>query len=78
MRALFEWLGEPWDEDLMSKARATRVSSHPNVSGPVSGRSVGRWRQDLPREARTLFRGSASALLVELGYASDDAWIEET
>ena len=51
--------------------------SHPGVSQPMSRSSVERWRRDLPPEAGQLFRGEADELLVELGYAEDDRWIEE-
>jgi hypothetical protein len=72
---LLEWLGEPWEEDLLEKSLRTSVSSHPGVSRPVSDASVGRWRQDLPAEARALFKGRANALLVRLGYAEDESWM---
>lgn len=72
---LLEWLQEPWEEDLLEKSVRTRVSSHPGVSKPVSDASVGRWRQNLPDDARALFKGKANDLLVKLGYAQDESWI---
>lgn len=72
---LLEWLEEPWEEDLLLKSVRTRVSSHPGVSKPVSDASVGRWREDLPADARALFKGKANDLLVRLGYAEDESWI---
>jgi protein-tyrosine sulfotransferase len=72
---LLEWLGEPWEEDLLVKSIRTSVSSHPGVSKPVSDASVGRWREDLPAEARALFKGKANELLVRLGYVEDESWM---
>lgn len=75
VRNLLEWLQEPWEEDLLEKSVRTKVSSHPGVSKPVSDASVGRWRQNLPDEARALFRGKVNNLLVKLGYSQDESWI---
>jgi len=75
VRNLLEWLQEPWEEDLLEKSVRTKVSSHPGVSKPVTGSSIGRWRQNLPDDARALFRGKANDLLVKLGYAQDESWI---
>lgn len=72
-----EWLGEPWEDNLFEKSVRTKVDSHPGVSTPVNDVSVGRWKQDLPPEARRLFQGRAADLLVELGYANDDSWMKD-
>lgn len=72
---LLEWLGEPWEENLLDKSLRTSVSSHPGVSKPVNDASVGRWHKDLPAEARALFRGRANDLLIRLGYAQDESWM---
>lgn len=77
LRELFDWLGEPWESDVMRQARNANVKSHPGVSREIDRSSVNRWRSDLPREARELFRGKASELLVKLGYATDAGWIDE-
>jgi hypothetical protein len=72
---LLEWLGEPWEDDLLDKSVRTSVSSHPGVSRPVSDASINRWHKDLPVDARALFRGKANDLLIKLGYAQDESWI---
>lgn len=74
---LFQWLDEPWQENILTKAKATKVSSHPGVSKPINRDSYGAWQAKLPQEARQLFYGSANDLLVSLGYTEDDAWIGE-
>lgn len=76
LKKLFNWLGEPWEEEILSHARNTKVSSHPGISKPISNSSSGRWESGLPGEARKLFKESANDLLVELGYATDESWIE--
>lgn len=75
VRDLLEWLEEPWEDDLLEKSVRTKVSSHPGVSRPVSNASVGRWRENLPDEARALFKGRATDLLIRLRYAKDETWM---
>ncbi|ALP54067.1 hypothetical protein Tel_13520 [Candidatus Tenderia electrophaga] len=72
---LFQWLGEPWQDNILTKAKSTKVSSHLGVSKPINRDSYGAWQAKLPQEARALFYGSANELLVSLGYTEDDAWI---
>lgn len=44
---------------------------------PISGASIGRWRQNLPRIAGQLrIHGSVTEALIELGYEEDDRWLE--
>jgi hypothetical protein len=76
LKELFMWLSEPWQEDILIKAKSTKVSSHPGVSSPINQNSLNAWQIKLPQEARELFRGSANSLLVELGYAENDDWIK--
>jgi hypothetical protein len=40
----------------------------------VNVASVGRWQRDLDDRDRRIFKRVAGPLLVELGYAQDDAW----
>lgn len=76
LKKMLNWLGEPWEEDILLHARKTKVSSHPGISKPISSSSSGRWQAELPGDAKKLFKGSASKLLIELGYSADDQWIE--
>ena len=75
LKVLFNWLGEPWQEDIITKAISTKVPSHPSVSKPINHDSHGAWRAKLPQEARSLFYGSANDLLIELGYVENNSWI---
>lgn len=76
LKKMFSWLGEPWEEEILKHARKIKVSSHPDISKPISNSSFGRWQSELPDDARKMFKGSASNLLVELGYTTDDHWIK--
>lgn len=45
---------------------------------PISTSSVGAWRDHLPRVAGQIERhGGISSELIELGYETDDAWLQE-
>jgi len=76
LKMLFDWLGEPWEEEILLNARNMHVSSHPDVSRPIHPKGIGRWQNDLSGEARKLFYESANALLIELGYAKNREWME--
>lgn len=73
MRALLDWLGEPFTEEMRAYHEHTTVRVNSAWKGPVrpvSASSVGRWRD--PRHAeqvRSLVdHPEAQALLVRLGY----------
>jgi hypothetical protein len=78
---LLAHVGEPWDEAMLQHARAespfrdaTRFAQNPEALGAVSTASLGRWQRDLDPRDRDTFKRIAGPLLVELGYARDDAW----
>lgn len=76
--ALFDWLGLPMEARTLEEFQTDRFANHPLLSGPISQQAHGRWRADLPVEARDLFRGKAGDLLIELGYAESLHWIDHT
>ena len=53
---------------------ATRFAQNPEALGAVNASSLGRWQRDLDASDRRTFKRIAGPLLVELGYAKDDAW----
>jgi hypothetical protein len=53
---------------------ATRFAQNPEALGAVSTGSLSRWQRDLDARDRRIFKRIAGRLLVELGYAADDAW----
>jgi protein-tyrosine sulfotransferase len=81
LEGLMTFLGERWDEAMLSHAAAdspfrdaTRFAQSPEALGAVSTASLGRWQRDLDARDRRIFKRIAGPLLVELGYARDDGW----
>lgn len=78
IRSLLEWLDQPWDEQVLGFFKNHREAwgdvANPGVKKPIYATASGRWKQDLPPEARRTFTSAARSLLRELGYAADDSW----
>ena len=80
LKTLFEFLGEPWSEDALSFHEGEYVkagiaeASAPQISQPLYGHAVGRWRHDLTIDAKDAVKKQAGDLLQELGYATNDRW----
>ena len=82
LERLMAFLGEDWDEAMLAHAAAdspfrdaTRFAQNPEALGAVKHcRRIGRWQRDLDARDRRIFKRIAGPLLVELGYANDDAW----
>ena len=81
LRRLMAFLGEPWDDAMLAHAGGgapsrdvTRFAQNPEAIGAVNASSIGRWQRDLDAKDRRIFKRIAGALLIELGYAEDDAW----
>lgn len=77
LKGIFDWLGEPWEDGIFLKVLNTKVMTHPGVSKPINNSSIGRWKSDLPIDARKLFQGTGSELLKKLGYIENDNWIKD-
>jgi hypothetical protein len=52
----------------------TRFAQNPEAIGAVTASSIGRWERDLDAKDRRIFKKIAGPLLIEPGYAKDDAW----
>lgn len=81
LAGLMEFLGEDWDEAMLSHAAADspfrdaiRFAQSPEALGAVSTASLSRWQRDLDEKDKRIFKRIAGPLLVELGYANDDGW----
>jgi protein-tyrosine sulfotransferase len=81
LRRLMAFLGERWDDAMLAHAGGgsssrdvTRFAQNPEAIRAVSASSIGRWQRDLDANDRRIFKRIAGPLLVELGYARDDAW----
>jgi protein-tyrosine sulfotransferase len=81
LEGLMAFLGEDWDEAMLAHASAdspfrdaTRFAQNPEALGVLSTASLSRWQRDLDERDKRIFKRIAGPLLVELGYARDDAW----
>ena len=75
---LFDFIGEPWERAVLDyytvQRDLARESSASQVSRALNTRSVGRWRTDLNAQDKETVKRIAGPLLIDLGYAADDAW----
>jgi protein-tyrosine sulfotransferase len=78
LREILRWLDMPWDLRMVENYRTDRHALQPRLTEPIDQTAVQRWRRELPPEARHAFRGAANDLLITLGYASDDSWIDDS
>lgn len=80
LEPLFEFLEEPWSDDVLSfhtnerAASGVNESSAEQVSRELYRDSIGRWRRDLGEGARSAIKAACGGMLIELGYARDLAW----
>ena len=80
-QALLAFVGEPWDERVLrhesvdSRFRDhTTFPQNPEALRPIEGSARGRWERDMSAEDRAIFKRIAGDLLIEFGYADNDAW----
>jgi protein-tyrosine sulfotransferase len=78
LRALFEFLGEPWDRSVLDFHSRSRElageSSAEQVSRGIYRSSVGRWKEQLKEADKETVKRIAGDLLIRLGYAADGNW----
>jgi hypothetical protein len=81
LERLMDFAGEDWDEAMLAHAGAdspfrdaTRFAQNPEALGTLNRSSLGRWQRDLDERDRRTYKRIAGPLLVELGYAADEAW----
>lgn len=81
LRRLMAFFGEPWDDAMLAHGGGgssfrdvTRFAQSPEALGVVTTSSVSRWERDLDARDRRIFKRIAGPLLIELGYAKNDAW----
>ena len=79
LRALFAFVGEPWDGAVLrfheNKSRPlANESSAAQVAQPLYTSASGRWTQDLKPTDKEAVKLVAGDLLIELGYARDKDW----
>ncbi len=83
MRKILEWLGEDWDDAVLSDEQRQAMavaevveSSSEQVSRSINRDSVGRWRKAFTAAERQVIHTIAGELLIELGYTKNDGWVE--
>jgi|GEM_PF-593486 len=83
-RELLEFLGEPWDANVLDfyqeKKASRNVLKFPqNVEATkrINTKRVQRWVTEFTPEDAQTFEELAGELLRKLGYARDDSWLEE-
>jgi len=78
LRALFEFLGEPWEPAVLSfheREHALGIESSADaVTRPIFHTSVGRWRTQLSAEQRQAVKEEAGNVLLELRYCDNLDW----
>ncbi len=78
LRALFAWMGEPWEPAVLSYYERQRElgdeSSADAVTRPMHRASVGRWRSQLTAAERAAVKDEIGPLLRELRYCDDLDW----
>lgn len=78
LRSLFKFINEPWDPAVLDyhqiKRELGQESSAAQVSRPLEKKALGRWKTDLKDQDKAVVKRIAGKLLIELGYADDDAW----
>jgi hypothetical protein len=79
LREVFAFLGEPWDDAVLSfhardRGREPQEAGTAQASRPLTSRPVGRWKAEMTRLDRAAFKAEAGPLLKALGYAADDGW----
>jgi glycosyltransferase involved in cell wall biosynthesis len=77
MRQVLEFLGEEWDDAVLShhtkdrRGEPTEPSTE-QVSKPMTQTALSRWQRDMTELDKAAFKAEAGALLTELGYADAD------
>ena len=78
LRALFDFLGEPWEPQVLAFHEQRHTlgfeSNADAVTRPIYHTSVGRWQRELTAEQRAAVKEEAGQCLLELGYCDNLDW----
>jgi protein-tyrosine sulfotransferase len=78
LRALFAFLGEPWEPAVLAYHEVPHDLGHESsaaqVVHPITPTSAGRWQRELSAPDRQAVKEEIGDLLLQLGYARDYAW----
>jgi hypothetical protein len=81
LRAVFEFIGEPWDDRVLdfhtergSSRDVRKFPQNPEATRALYSEAVGRWRTEMTRAEADVFKAHAGTLLIDLGYEADNSW----
>lgn len=78
LKELFNFINEPWEEEVLSFHKKNRnlanESSADQVSQKMYKTAIGRWKEDLSKEQIAIIKPLIEDLLIELGYENDTNW----
>jgi hypothetical protein len=81
LRDLCSWLGLSFDAGMLEWYESESASRQPrrdpqaiDANKPMNFAPVGRWKRDMPLEARQLFKNMTGGLLQGLGYCGNEKW----
>ena len=81
MEKILNFLGEPWDEQVINYHEVDSPSrdmakfpQNPEATQALQTRSLGRWQNDLSEDDKVIVKQIGGPLLVELGYETSNDW----
>lgn len=78
LRALFEFIGEPWEPGVLAFYERKHALGHESnadaVTRPIYQSSAGRWRNELNADQLAAIKQEAGSVLLELGYCANLDW----
>ena len=74
IRRVLSHIGEPWAPEVLRFHEKKNPAVYANVHRPISDASVGKWKEGLTTEQKSVVKDVAGDLLIELGYATDHDW----
>jgi protein-tyrosine sulfotransferase len=81
LRVLFEFIGEPWHDNVLqfhaehgSSRDVRKFPQNPEAIRPLYSDAVGKWRTEMTSAETEFFKVHGGPLLIELGYEADNSW----
>ena len=74
IRRVLSHIGEPWAPEVLRFHEKKNPGVYANVHRSISDTSVGKWKEGLTTEQKSVVKDVAGDLLIKLGYADDLGW----
>lgn len=78
LKKIFEYIEEPWDENVLKfykkKHNLAKESSRFQVTKPIYKSAMHRWKRDMSEANQLIFKKMAGDTLIKLGYEKDNDW----